>query len=530
MSKQSLPLRGKKWFRAILVLSLIVVFAFAIRIYHLTILPVFADEAIYIRWSQVMGAEATLRFLPLSDGKQPLFMWVLMFIVRRFSDPLFISRLLSIFCGIGSVVGIFALTQLLFKTIKISLLAAFFWAICPIAFFFDRMALVDSMLAMFGVWTLFFAVLTAKLKRLDMAMIGGFMLGFALLTKSPALFFTILIPTTWIYAKNFKELIKIILLTLVTFIIGYAMYNILRLGPDFATISSRNQDYIFPISHLWTNPKDPFIFHISEIFTDWFTKMGPGAGLILAVIGILVGFKKYFRETLIVFAWFFVPLIIQSEYAKVFTVRYVLMTIPFFVILCAISLLQTKVKYIKPISLFLIFIFVIQALLFDKSLVSNPEAANLPFSERSGYLEEWSAGQGVKEAADYIKNQYATNPSKQIVVGTEGYFGTLPDGLQIYLNSNPKIIIVGTGLNFSDVPSQLKAAYKNGDATYFVVNSDRIQVKQNDYERLGLKLITSYPKAIRREHESHEYVQFGPQESLLFFQIVEPVNGKPAKI
>src|SRR5258708_1253517 len=466
-----------------------------------------------------MGAEATLRFLPLSDGKQPLYMWVLMFIVRRFSDPVFIGRFLSILCGLGTILGIFALTDLLFKNKKIALLASFLWAIAPIAFFFDRMALVDSMLAFFGIWTLFFMALTAKFKRLDTAMIGGFMLGFALLTKSPALFFTILLPTTWIFAKNFKDLLKIIGLTLVTVIIGYAMYNILRLGPDFTTIASRNQDYIFPISHLWTNPKDPFIFHVSEIFTDWFIKMGPSIGLILAVIGTLIGLtnKKYFRETLIIFAWFFVPLMVQSEYAKVFTVRYILMTIPFFVVLVSLSFLEAKRKIIKPLTFLLLFIFVIQALLFDKDLVTNPQAANLPSSERSGYLEEWSAGTGIKEVSDYIKNQYVSNPTKQIVIGTEGYFGTLPDGLQIYLNSNPKIVVVGTGLNFSDVPSQLKDAHKAGDATYFVVNTSRIKIKPEDYGKFGLKLIASYPKALRREQLSKEYIQFGPQESLLFF-------------
>src|SRR5947207_1977931 len=123
-SIQSMIKVFKKWLPAILGLGAILVFAFAIRIYHLTILPVFADEAIYIRWSQVMGAEATLRFLPLSDGKQPLYMWVLMFIVRRFSDPLFISRLLSIVSGLGTIVGIFTLSNLLFKNKKIALVAS----------------------------------------------------------------------------------------------------------------------------------------------------------------------------------------------------------------------------------------------------------------------------------------------------------------------------------------------------------------------------------------------------------------------
>ncbi len=514
----------KNWKWVLIFLPIILIFAFAIRVYHLNILPVFADEAIYVRWSQVMGAEATLRFLPQSDGKQPLYMWILMFIVRRFSDPLFIGRILSVFCGLGTIVGIFATTFLLFKNKTMSLLASFLWAVSPIAFFFDRMALVDSMLTMFGIWTLFFAILTAKLKRLDTAMIAGFTLGFAFLTKSPALFFALLIPTTWIFAKNVKHLVQIISLTVVTLVIGYGIYNILRLGPDFGIIASRNLDYVLPISHLWTNPKDPFIFHIAEIFTDWLIKMGPGIGLVLAVIGVLFGLKKYFKETIIIFSWFFIPLMVQSEYAKVFTVRYILMTIPFFVILISLpSLIENKI--FKKIFGFLIAFFVAQALIFNNTLLKDPAAANLPSSERSGYLEEWSAGTGIRETADYIKNSYQSNPSKHIVVGTEGFFGTLPDGLQIYLNSYP-ITVIGTGLNFSDVPIQLKNSFKAGDKTYFVVNSSRIQIKEENYQKLGLKLIASYPKALRREKQSREYILYGPQESLLFFEIVEPINIK----
>lgn len=526
MDKQSLSFQDKflkSWKWVLIFLPIILVFAFVIRIYHLTILPVFADEAIYIRWAQVMGAEPTLRFLPLSDGKQPLYMWILMFIVRRFSDPLFISRLESVVCGMGTILGIFSVSYILYKNKTLSLLASFLWAVLPIAYFFDRMALVDSMLTMFAVWTLFFAILTSKFKRLDTAMLAGFMLGFAWLTKSPALFFVLMIPITWVYSKNFKHLIQIIFLTLITYLIGYGMYNILRLGPNFNLIASRNLDYVLPISHLWTNPKDPFVFHIAEIFTDWFIKMGPWMGLVLAFVGTIIGIKKHFRETLIVFSWFIIPLIIQSEYAKVFTVRYVLYSIPLFAILIALPLLLNKKIVVKTFS-FLIAFLIAQALLFDKAVATNPVSANLPSSERSGYLEEWTAGFGIKEVADYLKNQYLSNPKEKIVVGTEGYFGTLPDGLQIYLNNVPQITVIGTGLNFADVPVQLKDAFKAGDKTYFVVNTSRIKIKEEDYSKFGMKLIASYPKAPRREQKTHEYILYGPQESLLFFQIVEPAK------
>src|SRR5258708_31479573 len=97
-------------------------------------------------------------------------------------------------------------------------------------------------------------------------MLTGFALGFALLTKSPAIFFVLLLPSTWLLSDLRKDLPKLFILTLVTFVIGYGMYNILRLGPNFNFIRSRNEDYIFPISHLFTNPKNPFIFFIKEIF------------------------------------------------------------------------------------------------------------------------------------------------------------------------------------------------------------------------------------------------------------------------
>src|SRR4030043_36113 len=93
----------------------ILVIFFFLRMINLTILPVFADEAIYIRWSQVMSAESTLRFLPLSDGKQPLFMWILMPLLSFFRDPLVAGRILSVFSGLVTMVGVFLLSFSLFR-------------------------------------------------------------------------------------------------------------------------------------------------------------------------------------------------------------------------------------------------------------------------------------------------------------------------------------------------------------------------------------------------------------------------------
>jgi len=57
----------ENWRNTFFILVGIIFIGFFLRIFRLTFLPVFGDEAIYIRWAQVMRAEPTLRFLPLSD-------------------------------------------------------------------------------------------------------------------------------------------------------------------------------------------------------------------------------------------------------------------------------------------------------------------------------------------------------------------------------------------------------------------------------------------------------------------------------
>src|SRR3972149_7949112 len=232
-----------EWKTTITVCFVVLLAAFARSAYNLNYLPIFGDEAIYIRWAQVMRAEATLRFLPLSDGKQPLFMWVVIPFLKLFSDPAFAGRFVSVLSGLATTAGIFATTYLVFKSKKAAVFSAAIYALSPFGAFFDRLAMADAMLSSFGIWTLFFSVLFVKTLRLDAAMITGFALGGALLTKSPALFYAILLPSTWLLSsfpqkkdKLILHLIKLILLTSVAVIVGYGMYNILRLGPNFHMI------------------------------------------------------------------------------------------------------------------------------------------------------------------------------------------------------------------------------------------------------------------------------------------------------
>lgn len=508
----------KSWKYVLLIFPAILFLALIIRLYNLTILPVFADEAIYIRWSQIMANEPTLRFLPLSDGKQPLYMWFLMFFVNRFSDPLFIGRLLSVGAGLSTLVGVFTLSYILFKSKPISLLSSFIYAISPFSVFFDRMALVDSTLAMFGIWTFIFAVLTAKTLRLDMAMLTGFTLGGALLTKSPALFFTLLIPASFLFAKKGKlSLIKLIGLWLVSLILAYGLYNILRLGPNFHLVGSRNNDYVLPLNHLWQNPKDPFIFHFDRSL-EWLRILGPVGLILLIILGIFSNLKKYSKQILFLIIISFVPILVQSEFAKVFTSRYIYFSIPPLFILAGASASLLFNKKLKLLLISSLILFTTQALIINYQILTNPEKAPLPRSERSGYLEEWTAGTGIKEAAEILKAEYFKDPSKKIVVGTEGFFGTLPDGLQMYLADTPGITVIGIGLGIKEIPNSLVESHEAGNKTYLVANSSRL-LFEDDFKNYGLEIIASFKKA-DRPSGFKEWVKHGQFDTFYLLKLI----------
>lgn len=488
---------------------------FLLHLINLTILPIFCDEAIYIRWSQVMRAEPTLRFLPLSDGKQPLFMWLTIPFLKILSDPLLAGRFLSVLSGFGSLVGIFLLSYELFEDKKTSLIASLLYTIAPFFVFFDRMALVDSMLAMLGIWIFYFAILLIRSFSPRLAVITGVTLGAALITKSPAIFFVFLLPASlllapWLNLKKKRKsglyFIKVARLWLITYIFAFGIYNLLRLGRNFHMIAIRNKDYIYSFQEILSHPLDPLKPHLGNL-VEWLPNLLTWPIFLLAIGGLIWLWweREKWRETSFLFLLTAIPLFAQSIFAKVFTPRYILFTIWPLVIFAAhcLYLIQTKLKLRKYLFLLLILVILLPAFWYDWLLLTQPEKAPLPRKMRSGYLEEWTAGQGIKAIADFIKEKAKTT---RILVGTEGYFGTLPDGLQMYLEKVPHLTVIGVGYPISRVHESLINSLVDNEV-YLVVNQSRLLIPPEAY---GLKPAGEYPKAVNPK---------GEQDKLLFFQV-----------
>ncbi|MBI2326163.1 glycosyltransferase family 39 protein [Candidatus Collierbacteria bacterium] len=494
--------------KAFIVFSLSLILFFGLRLPALTRIPVFVDEAIYIRWSQIMRHEPSLRFLPLSDGKQPLFMWATMSSLKIFSDPLVAGRMVSVIAGVMSLFGIAFLTFVLTQNFFLSSLSSLIYALLPFSVFFDRMALVDSLLSAFGLWSLGLGALLIRKTRLDLALLLGFAIGFGLITKSPAIFFYLWQPILFLALFDFhaprlrSRLAKLLIFWLITFILSQAIYNILRLGANFHLVGSRNQDYLFSIREVLAHPANPLIGNSkTTVLWLWYLFTPP------LFLCLLASFFSRFRK--ISFWILFLSLsalTAQAFIAKVYTSRYILFAAMPLIFPITLGLHELG-HHLKKLWL-AIPIILLWPLILSGVLIASPEKANLPFDMRSGYLEDWTAGWGQKEVATYLIDR-ASRGEKSVVI-TDGFFGTLPDGLQIYTAKYPNITVIGGSPSITTLPTSLTDSLKDkANTVYLVANASRVNLSAEDSSRLTL--ISRFEKPSRLD---------GTHESLLFFQLL----------
>lgn len=497
-------LKANLW--VILIFVVISVFYFAIRLPNLTYQPVFADEAIYIRWAQVMKSEPTLRFLPVSDGKTPLFMWAMMPVFKVIADPLQAGRTLAVVSGFGTLLGVFLLGLVFFNR-RIALFSAFLVAVTPFIIFFDRMALVDTMLSAFVIWSIFLALLLVKYPRFDLAMVLGYFLGGGLLTKTPGMFNVVTVPLAALTmsfkpARRVGRVLKLGGFFIISILIGLGIYNILRLGPGFTNLNSRNSDYVRNPMDLLNNPLDPFLPHLGDVMGWWQLFFGyPLIFFILA--GVVFAILKRNRYMLTILLIALIPTIIQMCLLRTFTARYFLFTIPPLLLTAAFGIDAILEKYRRQhlLTAGIILVLLIWPAVFMQKLYFDIENAPLPRNERRGYLEDWTAGYGLREIANFLNNE---STKGMIVVGTEGSFGTLPDGLQIYFDKNTAVAFKPGKASLSE--DLIGEASKS--ATYYVANKSRFRGELGKVE-----LISEYPKANPRDSQYE-------QDAMLLFKVL----------
>lgn len=433
----------KHKFEIFVLVSLALIYL-ASRFYNILSLPIFTDEAIYIRWAQIAKQDANWRFISLTDGKQPMFIWLMVISLRFIQDPLLAGRIISVGAGFMTMIGMYFLGKEMFKNNKIGLILIALYVFFPMSLVYDRMALYDSLVGTFAVWSLLLTVRLVRKVRLDTALILGMVIGGGVLTKTSGFFSIYLLPVSlilfnWGGKQIKKRVIKWVGLIIIVAVITYGFYSILRLSPFFHIINDKNAIFVYPLKDWLTHPFNFFIGNW-KAFWDWVNRYLTWPFLALAVGSFFVS-KSFFKEKIVLFLWFIVPILALGLFGRTIYPRFIFFMMLFLLPLIAFSLHGISVR-LKKTYLLIIFLILSFALMIktDFLILTNFSKAYIPVSDIRQYLTDWPAGGGVRESVEILKKEAEKG---KIYVATQGTFGLMPFALEIYLIQNPNVTIEG---------------------------------------------------------------------------------------
>jgi len=228
-----------------------------LRTLRLGALPLFFDEGVDTRAAQVVGAvpgPATL-LTSLQYGAPPLYSWLAAPLTRLLPDPLLAARLTSALIGTATALAVWAIAHTIpspvtrddwtldpnrRSTVQLAMgwgvragapLAAVLYALCPFTLFYNRMALLDGLLAACGGGALYFALRLARDARGRDAFALGLCLGAAMLTKIFAVDM-LLLPLLAVVAARPAQRRAVRRLALVAAALGLAPLAALLLTPQ----------------------------------------------------------------------------------------------------------------------------------------------------------------------------------------------------------------------------------------------------------------------------------------------------------
>ncbi len=503
---------SKQWLWIVFGLGLLLILYAVLRLTNLTGLPIFTDEAIYIRWSQIGYRDAAWRFISLTDGKQPMFTWIMMGLFKLFegADPLFVGRLTSVVAGAGTLIGLWVLSYELFRDKRIAWLSSFIYVVLPFSMWYDRMALYDSLAATFFVWGLYVGVLLARYVRLDLALILAMVLSAGMLNKSSGFLTLYFIPVTLLVfdwqAKHWvKRLGRWILFVLIAAVLSQLFYSVLRLSPFFHLIGQKDNVFVFTFSEWLSQPFRFFAGNLRGMF-DWLRVYMTLPMFILAFVPLFARWPK-FRESLLLYFFWGLPFVALANFGKILYPRYILfMAMPLIIIAAHAFVRLWERNHTLFRRLVLAGLVFIPSVYISGVIMMNPKEALIPLADRGQFIDDWPAGGGVKEVVSYLN---AAAKQQKIHVFTEGTFGLMPYALEIYLIDNPDIKITGIWPLPVAMPDQIVQS-ASVSATYFVLNETQIAP-----EKWPITLIGEYEKGKRADRKKLRFFRVGQSSSTL---------------
>lgn len=148
-------LSGPGRYRQVVYILGLVSLMLVVRLINLTLLPPYIDERLHISRAFEVLSEHNL--FVYTEGGKFLQIWLIALMLKSGVDPFWGARVVSVMVSLMATLGCFFLARAIFGRNAIGYAAVFFYGVTPFAFFLDRLALNDNLLAMLGIAILLFS-------------------------------------------------------------------------------------------------------------------------------------------------------------------------------------------------------------------------------------------------------------------------------------------------------------------------------------------------------------------------------------
>lgn len=422
---------------------------FATRLFNLTVLPIFTDESIYIYWAKYIATVRSHWFLSLTDGKPPLLIWMISFLLTILPHSFYLvaGRLPSVVSGLIGLIGIYKLAKILLNSEKAGVIAAALFIINPFILLYDRLAIYDSMLSAFLIWTIYFAVKTSKFLRLKDALFWGIFLGLSFYAKPTAILFIVLSPLCALFLLKRKspkrDWGRLLGLSFFALAVGEGLNNLQRVSHVYSRAAIKNQEFQQPINELFKNPL-ALTWGNMQGFITWITAYYSLPFVIIGLVAFIFLMVKKPKEGVILFSLWVLPLLILATIGRIVFPRYILFTTPYFIIPLAygISMGFEKRKSVIFGTIFLLVIILASQIKMDYFLLTDPSRSSIPATDYNQYVSEHPSGYGLSKIFEIINKEAKDNPGKKIFIVTQGTFGIYPYAFNLEYWNNKQIEVM----------------------------------------------------------------------------------------
>lgn len=440
----------------------VVALSLALRTLSLLSLPIFFDEAGYIRWAVDIWDQRTRMalFIPMTeDGKQPLFMWLAAVAVQLTPDPLLGGRIVSALAGVASTVGVYFAGYWLAGR-GVGAVAALLYAAVPFNLFFDRMALVEALLNAGGVWSLGLGVFIAmRARRRREAVLAGIALGMALAvalwTKMTGAFVIPLPLLCGLLLARRRELATSLLGFIAASVVFGAVALLLSRMPGAEKLVDKAGSFAADPRALLAFPVEWWTRNLLEYGT-WIQVyfVAPLWWLLLAAVAWAVLLRR--KVALLLLACWAVATLPPTLMAvpKLYASRYIVHGVfPLYLLaadfavwawgLLRMQLAQrlSRAVAVRLTAAALLLAGVGPSLAFDYRLLEAPERAGLPPADQRLYVTGWTAGYGFVDAMRLVKQRAVelTRNGQPVIVLSDDMRGTPYAALKVYMKGMPDV-------------------------------------------------------------------------------------------